>query len=314
MGLRSLYVDKITPLLKRIPGGSRLNAALVAFSADLRLYSAPYGTSASNRFYTDQEIEAIFKRLDKASIELAIRFMHRQISVPGGGVFVHPEYFFTQQEKEEFKRLQKDFKEACRRYRFSCSEVGTESLYYHHGLRFAPEFVKRNIAGKLFGDVGGYLGDSTLVFMDYSPEKVVIFEPFADCRNKLQAVLKKNGIPLEKYEICPFALSDTSEGSGGMECTTLDCVSERYRCPFGVLKADIEGMGLKFLNGAEQTIRRDRPLLSLSIYHNADEFTGIYQTLESWDLNYHFELKQFSPMKEWCELSLFAYPEEWIDS
>ena len=104
MGLRSLYVDKITPLLKRIPGGSRLNAALVAFSADLRLYSAPYGTSASNRFYTDQEIEAIFKRLDKASIELAIRFMHRQIAPPRGGCFVHPEYFFSQQEKEEFKR------------------------------------------------------------------------------------------------------------------------------------------------------------------------------------------------------------------
>ena len=75
---------------------------------------------------------------------------------------------------------------------------------------------------------------------------------------------------------------------------------------------DIEGMGLKFVKGAEQTIKRDRPLLSLSIYHNADEFAGIYQTLKSWNLNYHYELKQFSPMKAWSELSLLAYPKEWI--
>lgn len=312
MGLRSLYVDRITPLLKRIPGGSRLNAALVAFGADLRLYSAPYGTAACSRFYTDQEIETIFEDLDETSIDLALRFMHRQIAIPRGSCFIHPEYFFTRQEKDEFRNLQKEFKEACKRYHFSSSEVGVESLCYHHGLRFAPEAVKRNIAGKLFGDVGGYLGDSALVFMEYSPEKVLIFEPFEECRNKLYSILKKNSIPQEKYEICPFALSDSSGTSDDMECITLDRASGQYDLPFGVLKADIEGMGLKFLRGAEKTIRRDRPLLSLSIYHNADEFTGIYQTLKSWDLDYHFELKQFSPMKEWCELSLFAYPKEWL--
>ena len=81
---------------------------------------------------------------------------------------------------------------------------------------------------------------------------------------------------------------------------------------FGVLKADIEGMGLNFVRGAEQIIRRDRPLLSLSIYHNASEFAGIYQTLKSWNLDYHFEIKSFSPLTPWGEHSLFAYPKEWI--
>ena len=313
MGLRSFYVNKITPLLKRIPGGSRLNAAAVAFCADLKNSTAPYGLSQKNRFYTDDEIENIFAELDAESITLAKRFMHRQISMPHESYFLHPKYFFTQSEREEFKRLQNDYKAACRHYKFRFREAGVESLYYHHGLRFAPDFIRKNIAGKLIGDVGGYLGDSALVFMQYSPEKIVVFEPIVECRDKLCKMLEKNSIPLDKYEIQPIALSDCSEIFDNMKCETLDSIATQYSTPFGVLKADIEGMGLKFIKGAEQTIKRDRPLLSLSIYHNADEFTGIYQTLKAWNLDYQFELKQFSPMVAWCELSLFAYPKEWND-
>lgn len=80
-----------------------------------------------------------------------------------------------------------------------------------------------------------------------------------------------------------------------------------------MIKADVEGMGLKVLNGAEKIIRRDRPLLSLSIYHNEEEFTGIYRTLRSWDLGYHCEIKQFSPLVPHGEYSLFAYPAEWAE-
>ena len=99
----------------------------------------------------------------------------------------------------------------------------------------------------------------------------------------------------------------------GMELRTLDELSSGCSAPFGVLKADIEGAGLHFLKGARKTICRDRPLLSLSIYHNEEEFAGIYQTLRSWDLDYHCEIKQFSPYTQHGEYSLFAYPAEWIE-
>ena len=109
----------------------------------------------------------------------------------------------------------------------------------------------------------------------------------------------------------PFALSDASVSVDGMECRTLDELSVGNKIPYGVLKADVEGMGLHFLKGAKNTILRDRPLLSLSIYHNEDEFVGIYQTLKEWDLNYHFEIRSFSPITTHGEFSLFAYPAEW---
>ena len=91
-------------------------------------------------------------------------------------LFIHTKYFYTAEEQAEYKKLLPDFKKTCKKFGFPATKVGVESLYYHHGLRFAPDFVKKNIAGKLFGDLGGYWGDSTLVFMDYSPEKVILFK------------------------------------------------------------------------------------------------------------------------------------------
>jgi hypothetical protein len=68
---------------------------------------------------------------------------------------------------------------------------------------------------------------------------------------------------------------------------------------------------LRFLQGAKETILRDRPLLSLSIYHCEDEFAGIYNILKAWNIKYHCELKVFAPFASHGEVSLFAYPAEW---
>ncbi len=312
MSLRKFYSEKVSAWLSHIPYGNRLNMALLALTADFQVSRALYPYFPKNRYFSDEEIENIFSGLDTQSIDLAKRFMSRQIRLPKNSFFIHTKYFYTAEEQAEYKKLLPDFKQSCKKFGFPATKVGVESLYYHHGLRFAPDFVKKNIAGKLFGDVGGYWGDSTLVFMNYSPEKVVVFEPMSDCREKLVQVLNKNKISTDKYEIQPFALSDKQEKIDGMDCRSLDELAGSYTTPFGVLKADIEGMGLKFVQGAEKTIRKDRPLLSLSIYHDADEFAGIYQLLKSWDINYHFELKQFSPLLPGGELALYAYPKEWI--
>ena len=54
-----------------------------------------------------------------------------------------------------------------------------------------------------------------------------------------------------------------------------------------LIKADVEGMGLDMLLGAESVIRQNRPVLLLSIYHSKDELLGIYDTLKKWDLDYN---------------------------
>ena len=236
----------------------------------------------------------------------AKRFMSRQAKFPPSSL-IHPEYYYTDAERHEFAVLKDDYHRAGRKYRVSAS--GPEALYYHHGLRFAPASVKEHIKGKIFVDAGGWNGDSAVVMSEYSPEKILIFEPFEKLRRKCIRTLKRNRIT--GYELYPWALSDTAEHLAGMDCRTLDDVLENSGLEIGLLKADVEGMGLRLLKGAEQTVRRCRPLLTLSIYHNEDEFAGIYRTLKEWDLDYHFEIKQFSPLVQHGEYSLFAYPAEW---
>ena len=313
MNLRSFYAEKLSPLLKRLPYGERLNMALIALTTDLQITQALYPYFPGYKYFSEEEIRNIFAGMDDRSIELALLFMRRQLQLPKKSFFIHPQHFYTAAEQMEYKKIYPDFKKCCKKYGFAADKVGFESLYYHHGLRFAPDFIKKHISGKLFGDIGGYLGDSTLIFMDYQPRKVIIFEPMQQCYQKLEQTLIKNNIPADKYEIQPFGLSDRNESSGQMDCRALDDLSGQYTTPLGLLKADIEGMGLKFIKGAEQTIRRDRPLLSLSVYHNADEFAGIYQLLKSWDLNYNFALIQLSPLIAGMELTLFAYPREWME-
>lgn len=312
MNLRSFYARRVTPILRRIPLGERFNKALLAFFADLQEHlGSPYSRALNYKIFTDKEIDDLFQGVPPESIALAKRFMMRQFFLPQGSCFIHPGHFYTQEEQQEYKKLRPEYRKTLKKYGFLEQEADVESLYYHHGLRFCPEFVRTNIVGKYFGDIGGRYGDSALVFSEYHPKKIIIYEPIAECRQILMRIFEKNSFPSEKYEICPFALSDKQEVRDGMQCRTLDEISATYSTPFGVLKADIEGMGLNLVKGAEQTIRRDRPLLSLSIYHNADEFAGIYQLLKSWDIDYKFELKQFSPLVPWMELSLFAYPAEW---
>ena len=314
MGLGSFYAEVISPFLRSLPLGTRIDMALIAFHADLQFTDSIYSDSGNNRIFSDDEIEELFRGMDPGSIELAKKFMHRQYRCPPNGFMIHPKYFYTQTEKDEYRKLYPDFRKALRKYHFSRNQTGPESLYYHHGLRFAPEYVRKNIAGKLFADVGGWWGDSAIVFTQYSPAKIIIFEPFEENRRILVNNLDRNSVSREAYHLQPFALSDFCGCENGMDLRTLDELSSGCSAPFGVLKADIEGAGLHFLKGAQKTIRRDRPLLSLSIYHNEEEFIGIYRTLKSWNINYHCEIKQFSPYTQHGEYSLFAYPAEWIES
>lgn len=60
----------------------------------------------------------------------------------------------------------------------------------------------------------------------------------------------------------------------------------------GLIKVDIEGFEQNFLKGAEQTIKSQRPILLISIYHNYDDFYKIKPMIEGWNLGYDFSLFQ----------------------
>ena len=184
------------------------------------------------------------------------------------------------------------------------------SVFFHrHSI---DEFqTLEKIKHKNIIDVGGFIGDSAIVFSEYTDKKVYSFE--ASDRN---FELMKRTLDLNKLDnIIPVksALGDISgrklclcdDGSCTRvdvnsssntvnnefaESITLDDYVNDNNLEVGLIKVDIEGFEQQFLKGAENTIKTQKPALLISIYHNPDDYLHIKPLIESWNLGYKFRI------------------------
>lgn len=159
-------------------------------------------------------------------------------------------------------------------------------------------------------DVGAYVGDSAIVMSRYTANKVYAFEPVHSNYELMLQTLKLNPeqnniIPLNAAlgkentvsNICEAESSSSfafnlSSKHEKVNVLSLDAFVEQNHLDVGLIKVDIEGFEQSFLQGAERTIKSQRPSLILSIYHNADDFFNIKPILEEWNLGYHFHISK----------------------
>lgn len=197
-----------------------------------------------------------------------------------------------------------------------------------HGLPLLPDAVLSYMRGKVFVDGGAFVGDSSLVFLHYAPSEVWAFEPGPNSQRLFGDTMQRNHVPMERIKLIPKGLSDkieeirfkdTADGDSAFteigttvaQLTPLDALTAGVK--IGFIKTDLEGMGLVMLRGAQETILRDRPVLSLAIYHNKEELLGTYAFLKSLNPGYRYRIVQLAPPWEWHELCLLAWPEEFGD-
>ena len=178
-------------------------------------------------------------------------------------------------------------------------------FYYKHGLNAIENPDK--ISNLDFIDAGAYIGDSALIFDEYTSGKIHSFEPMQREFNLLKKTIEMN----EKQNIIPVNLglsdkqkqiivknSDATRNFYGdradeiIKLTTIDDYVEKNNIKVGLIKSDIEGAEQALLRGAEKTIKRDRPVLVMSIYHNTHDFFDIKELIESWNLGYKFKIEK----------------------
>ena len=75
---------------------------------------------------------------------------------------------------------------------------------------------------------------------------------------------------------------------------TLDSFVREHNIEVGFIKVDIEGFEMKFLEGAKETIRTQKPAMAISIYHLGTDYFKIKPLIESWDLGYTFKIAKTS--------------------
>lgn len=201
---------------------------------------------------------------------------------------------------------------------------GPETLLYHHGLKLLTEAQRESLADTDVIDAGAYVGDSVLVFLNYAPRRVYAFEPSPRNARFFRQTMRRNHVPENRFELVQQGLAATpgeasfsDEGGAGtflgaggpcrVTLTTIDAFARPHRLKVGLIKADVEGMGLELLKGALEVIRRDRPVLSLAMYHNSDEFFGQYELLAGLDLGYTLRVVDLTPDTP-GEITLLACP------
>jgi FkbM family methyltransferase len=206
------------------------------------------------------------------------------------------------------------------------AEVAT--FDHHYGLKSLPETVKKYIREKDFLDIGAAEGDTALMLLQYNPRKIYAYEPVSKSHQKLQVNSKIGGDKIfpvkkgigDKETSMEININPANEGANTVQknlsiefpsiteridITTID--SECKDKNVGLIKMDIEGFEYYAVRGGLETIKRDKPVLLISIYHTGKDFFEIPPLLKSNVNEYKFKIIDNFPPHPIAEWVLIAY-------
>lgn len=279
-----------------------------------------------------ERLKLLKSNLDEASLKDVDLIYERMLNFPeydkSKGFYADFDKIQTKEEIEH-KRKFAAMQDLLRR-KYVFSEPFAECVfYYHHGLKLLDRKIHDYIRNKDFLDIGCWIGDTALVLQEYSPRKVYSFDISSKVLKEYCAVMKNNNIDEARYETVLAALGKESkmifvdfyerdlstsntvynEGKNRVIQTTIDEYVDEHNLNVGLIQADIEGAEFDMILGAEKTIKLQKPVLLIDIYHRPDQFFELKPMLESWSLGYNFMIRNFK-FKNLAvsEIVLIAYP------
>lgn len=189
-------------------------------------------------------------------------------------------------------------------------EVRLDSMYLEPFLDFQTETP-------VFVDAGAFDGKNSCQFMEKYPKfkRVFMFEPVSKAAQKLSTEFEFN----TRIKVINAGLYDTTgtafisdngssstlskDGGEKIDLITLDSL-ELDGIDF--IKMDIEGAEMAALHGAAESIRKFKPNLAISVYHNVEQLISVPSFIEKISPNYKFFLRHYT--EGWSETVLFAVP------
>lgn len=288
-----------------------------------------------------QKLERLKLHLDEQSQAMADRLCYRNfVLLPKqeeAALFLYDHWhIYTAEELEGAKQ---PLEEAELRKQFCLADdvlLETPVFRFHCGLKLLPQEALRQIAGRDVIDGGAYWGDSALVLQDYSPRGIYAFEPQPDNYAKLLDTIKNNHMEDEVHPVqygvglCSEARKLYTNGmlSGSsltnvtpvskqeetvvndIQVRSIDDFVEEHNLDVGLIKLDVEGNEFAAIQGAVKTIRKHRPVLSIAIYHNPNDFFEIKPYIESLNLGYRFMVRKLVYHDLVTEVVLLGYSDQ----
>ncbi len=197
-------------------------------------------------------------------------------------------------------------------YKLPINFFASEVFLYKHGLTTLKTLEKFKNSNRVAIDAGAYICDSALVMRDFFTNPIHCFEPtkenIALCQRTIELNNLKNITLINKgisnitttYKIQKsinqghadrlIECSVAESSSEHIETISIDEYASDNKLEIGLIKTDIEGFEPKLLEGAIQTIKKDKPILLISIYHNYHDFYKIKPWIEKLNLGYKFSI------------------------
>ncbi len=113
-----------------------------------------------------------------------------------------------------------------------------------------------------------------------------------------KAICNKKGIiEFKVYGACSRLLDKPSSDSNGVITVETDTIDNMCSddTPITFLKMDIEGAELAALEGAKNTIQRDKPKCAISVYHKPEDIFVIPLYLKQLNPDYKLYLRYYTP-------------------
>ena len=230
---------------------------------------------------------------------------------------LEPKLLYTTEEYEEYKVCvdmkyeieKKDDYFQYKNYKLPINFFYTNVFVYKNGLHTLKTLHKVPETHAII-DGGGCILDSALVFREFCPNhKIVSFEPAKPIYELGLKTIELNNLQNIRYE--NLALGDKNEDIKICLCTSgniganfiikshdsnaisgrsvrLDDYVKEHNLKVGLIKTDVEGFEQQLLEGAINTIKEQKPILLISIYHKYHDFYKIKPWLESLNLGYKF--------------------------
>ena len=266
------------------------------------------------RFGTKEKHIQLVKNLDSRSKKCVSTILERIKKIATSKEYSN---LFSNEENRQINMLMEDFYKNCycineecyayKNYLLPIKHFEPSVLYYKHNIDNLKTLDK--IKNKAIIDVGAFIGDSAVVLQDYTNDNVYSFEPTNKNFSLLLKTIKLNhskkiipqkcalGGKNEEIEI--YLQGSASSINRKLEenpkrekikVISLDNFVKDNNIEVGLIKVDIEGFEQEFLKGALDTIKSQKPILLISIYHNASDFFEIKPYIESLDLGYSFKI------------------------
>lgn len=166
-------------------------------------------------------------------------------------------------------------------------------------------------------DAGAFTGDTSIPLSEITEKNVYAFEPFNESYDFLIKNIEdnniKNIIPINKSlgdingRRTLFLAGENIQGITNdsnireydkeiqVDEITIDKFVKDNNLNIGLISVDVEGAELDLLNGAIETIKNQKPILTISIYHKASDFFEIIPWIANLNLGYEFEIEKDHP-------------------